>query len=58
MKYGKIRSWHVISTFTRVPGHWIALCGRSGAGPTADDFGDDKTCESCLRAQAKHDAST
>lgn len=58
MKYVKIRSWHIIATPTRVSGGYITLCNRSVvAGVTADDFGDDKTCETCFRKQAKLDAS-
>jgi len=49
----KIRSWHIIRTWTRVPGRAITLCGRSATGPTSAGFGDDKSCETCLRISAK-----
>lgn len=46
-------SWHVIRTWTRVPNVAAALCGKRPSGPTADTFGDEKSCESCLRINAK-----
>ena len=51
--YVRIRSWHIIRTWTRVPDVALTLCGKRAHGPATDDFGDDKTCESCLRLQAK-----
>lgn len=51
--YVQIRSWHVLSTWTRVPNVFVTLCGRRGSGDSALSFGDDKTCESCLRIAAK-----
>lgn len=53
MEYVKIRSYHVVRTWTRVPGRWITLCGRTGGGDSVSDFGDGKTCETCLRIAAK-----
>lgn len=49
----KIRSWHVIRTWTRVPGRAITLCGRTATGESADSFGNERSCETCLRIQAK-----
>jgi hypothetical protein len=51
--YIRIRSWHIIRTWTRVPGTALTLCGKRATGASADTFGDDKSCESCLRLQAK-----
>jgi hypothetical protein len=51
--YIRIRSWHIVRTWTRVPGRAITLCGRSASGPTAEGFGDDASCETCLRIAAK-----
>ena len=59
--YVRIRSWHVIKTWTRVPGRALTLCGRQvdtlvetphgGEGhATAPGLPlGDKSCESCLR---------
>lgn len=55
MKYVKIQSWHIVRLSTRT-GQWMTLCGRVAHGlgaETADSFGDDRTCESCLRIAAK-----
>jgi len=51
--YIRIRSWHIVRTWTRVPGRAITLCGRSASGATTDSFGDDASCETCLRIAAK-----
>ena len=51
--YVKIRSWHILKTWTRVPNRFITLCGRGGYGESADSFGDEKSCETCLRINAK-----
>ena len=53
MEYVKLRSWHIVRTWTRVPGRFITLCGRMGSGTSSMTFGDEKTCESCLRINAK-----
>jgi hypothetical protein len=46
----QIRSWHIIRTWTRVPGRAITLCGKSATGETQPVFPpDEKTCETCLR---------
>lgn len=47
------RSWHILKTWTRVPGRAITLCGKPATGSTADDFGDERSCESCLRIKAR-----
>ena len=52
--YVRFRSWHVIKTWTRVPGRALTLCGRLATGATADVLPlGDKSCETCLRLQAK-----
>ena len=51
--YVRIRSWHIIRTWTRVPNVALTLCGKRANGPSSDDFGEEKTCESCLRLRAK-----
>ncbi len=53
MDYVKLRSYHIIRTWTRVPGGFITLCGRRGSGHSALDFENEKTCETCLRIAAK-----
>ena len=53
MMYVKIKSWHIIRTWTRVPNRFITLCGKMGTGQSSDTFGDEKSCESCLRIRAK-----
>jgi hypothetical protein len=48
--YVKMRSWHIV----RDEDQTKTVCGRTvpeGAA-TAEDFGDEKTCESCLRILA------
>ena len=50
------RSWHLIRTWTRVPGRAITLCGKPAHGSTIDDFGAERSCESCLRAKARNEA--
>lgn len=52
----RIRSWHVIRTWTRVPGRAITLCGRTAEGPTAEGRGDERSCETCLYIKAKKEA--
>lgn len=47
----RIRSWHIVRTFTRVQGGAITACGRSVRGA---DFVDqrpanERSCESCYR---------
>jgi len=51
--YIRIRSWHIVRTWTRVPGRAITLCGRSASGPTSDGFGESASCETCLRIESK-----
>lgn len=51
--YVRIKSYHILRTWTRVPGRFITLCGRQGNGDAELTFGDDRTCESCLRIAAK-----
>jgi len=48
----KIRSWHIISTWTRVPGQAVTLCGKTARGEVKADFGNEKSCEICLRIAA------
>lgn len=43
------RSWHIVRTWTRMPNVAVTLCGRRASGETGASFGDDKSCESCLR---------
>lgn len=54
-KYVQIRSWHIISGVSRA-NRVLTLCGRMAAigAQEADTFGDDKSCETCLRIEAKH----
>lgn len=53
-EYVRIRSYHIIRTWTRVPGGFITLCGRRGqSNEWVADFGNEKTCESCLRIARK-----
>lgn len=42
-------SWHIVATYTRVPGRMIARCGRTLLGEPLDDRPAGKTCETCLR---------
>ena len=51
--YVKLKSWHILRTWSRVPGRFITLCGRVGTGDVVADFGDEKTCETCLRIASK-----
>lgn len=54
MNYVLISSWHIIRLTTRGGGK-TTLCGRM-TGPdakTADSFGDEASCEVCLRIAAK-----
>ena len=52
--YIKIRSWHVVRTFTRVPGRAITLCGKQAQGQTSTGLPmAEKSCETCLRIRAK-----
>ena len=56
MDWVQIVSWHVVRTWTRVPGRALTLCGRSvtGVEHALPDFpAGAKTCESCLRSLAK-----
>ena len=55
----KIASWHIVASQTRVEGHYATLCNRVAAGlPQPGFLSDEKTCETCLRKQAKLDAAT
>jgi hypothetical protein len=51
--YVLIRSFHILRTWSRVPGRFITLCGRVGNGEAELDFGNEKTCETCLRIARK-----
>jgi hypothetical protein len=58
--YVKIRSWHGIRSWTRVPNRCKTYCGQTvmtvnapGRGETAEGFGTERTCETCLRIMAK-----
>jgi hypothetical protein len=51
--YIKIRSWHVIGTPTRMFNTYKTLCGRRAVGEPAMSFGDERTCETCLRIMGK-----
>lgn len=56
MQYIKIRSWHVIRTWTRVPGRAITLCGRDADGLTENTLPlDEKSCETCLRLATRRE---
>lgn len=67
MKYVRIRSWHIISTWTRVPGRGITRCGRTVVtmGTAAENVRvtapflptNEKSCETCLRL-TRHDEET
>lgn len=50
-EYIRMRSWHLIRTWTRVPGRAITLCGRTVQNrETANTLPmDEKSCETCLR---------
>jgi hypothetical protein len=56
MEYVKLRSWHIVRFWTRVPHSFITLCGRRGSGFSSDTFGDEKSCETCLRIFSKESA--
>lgn len=51
----KIRSWHIVSTWTRVPGRSIALCGKTAdwGTPLPAPPEDEKTCETCFRRRER-----
>ena len=51
--YVKIRSWHAVSTATRVPNNYVTLCGRRANGALEPDLPAGKSCESCLRIIAR-----
>ena len=53
MEYVKIRSWHMVRFWTRVPHSFVTLCGRKGKGESRTDFEGEKSCETCLRIFAK-----
>ena len=57
MNWIKIRSWHLIRTWTRVPGRAITLCGRSAEGQeSGEPPSDEATCESCFRIRERRQA--
>lgn len=61
MRYVKIRSWHIVKTPTRFVmfDTYITLCNRTvTTTETSNDFGDEKTCETCFRKQARINAAT
>lgn len=59
MRYVKIRSWHIVRTPTRAFDTYITLCNRTvTTTETANDFGDERTCETCFRKNAKMNAAT
>jgi hypothetical protein len=50
MTYVKARSWHILRTWSRMPGVAITRCGRRIDNPeTSDTLPADRSCESCLR---------
>jgi hypothetical protein len=50
MEWVHIRSWHIIRTWTRVPGRAITLCGRTVVGDAyPEPAGGEATCETCFR---------
>jgi hypothetical protein len=53
-RFVRIRSWHLIAGISRA-NRVMTLCGRMAAigADEADTFGDDRSCESCLRVAAK-----
>lgn len=52
MTYVRIVSWHVLRTWTRLPGMALTLCGRRIQDPeTAQELPAGKSCETCLRIQ-------
>lgn len=50
-RYVRIRSWHVIRGVSRA-NRVMTMCGRMAeiGAQEADDFGDDRSCETCFRA--------
>ena len=54
-EYIKIVSWHVILTPTRVPNRYVTLCGRRATGHTSPVLPAEKSCETCLRLEARRD---
>lgn len=56
MGYIRIRSWHIVKGWTRVPGRATTRCGRVADGATSLTLpSDEASCESCLR-YARQDA--
>jgi hypothetical protein len=53
MEWIRIRSWHAIRNWSRVPGRAITLCGRAATGETSDTLPEGKSCENCLRIVAR-----
>lgn len=49
LQWVRIRSWHVLATYTRVPGCVVTRCGRTVEATPQDTVGTGRTCESCLR---------
>lgn len=51
----RIRSWHIVKTWTRVPGRAISLCGKTGDDVEHAPYppADEKTCESCFRIRER-----
>ena len=56
-QYGFIRSWHIVKSWTRVPGRAVTYCGRTVVGDILDELRlTEKSCETCARlAIAKAD---
>jgi hypothetical protein len=49
-EYVKVRSWHILRTYTRVPEMAVTLCGRLvRATETRAELPAERSCESCLR---------
>lgn len=52
--YMKIRSWHRVREWTRVPGRAITLCGRTVSGQQSVTLPmTEKSCETCLRIDSR-----
>lgn len=51
MRLVKIASWHIQSGIVSRGGLIKTLCGRwvEPGSPQADDYGTDRSCETCLR---------
>jgi hypothetical protein len=49
----KIYSWHIVRGPLRMPERYLTLCGRQVTGVPAADYGNEATCESCLRIKNK-----